>query len=146
MITARTSRSPRPSKGPGMILVALYGLFSLSAGARALYQIATKFEEAPVSFLLSALSAAIYVAATVFLAKSGPTARRWAVITVGIELAGVLLVGLVSVLIPQLFPEPSVWSHFGSGYGYVPLILPVLGLIWLNTGARRAVPRTRTLD
>jgi hypothetical protein len=26
--------------------------------------------------------------------------------------------------------EPTVWSHFGSGYGYLPLVLPVLGLLW----------------
>ena len=58
----------------------------------------------------------------------------------------VVLVGLISYAVPELFPEPSVWSHFGSGYGYVPLVLPIIGLIWLSTGGRRAAARTRNLD
>lgn len=144
--TSRTASAARQSKGPGMIIVALYGLFSLSAGARALYQILTKFDVAPVSFLLSGLSAAIYVAATIFLARSGPQAHRWAFVTITVELVGVVLVGLISYAVPELFPEPSVWSHFGSGYGYVPLVLPIIGLIWLSTGGRRSAARTRNLD
>jgi hypothetical protein len=24
-----------------------------------------------------------------------------------------------------------VWSLFGRGYGFIPLLLPVLGLVWL---------------
>jgi hypothetical protein len=27
-----------------------------------------------------------------------------------------------------------VWSGFGAGYGYVPLVLPFLGLWWLWHG------------
>jgi hypothetical protein len=45
---------------------------------------------------------------------------------------GVLVVGLASYLLPEAFPDKTVWSHFGSGYGYVPLVLPVLGLWWLR--------------
>jgi hypothetical protein len=33
---------------------------------------------------------------------------------------------------PELFGHPSVWSGFGVGYGFIPLVLPVLGLIWLR--------------
>ena len=40
-------------------------------------------------------------------------------------------VGIVSFARPDLFPEPSVWSHLGQGYGYVPFVLPVVGLWWL---------------
>lgn len=119
------------SRGPGMIIVAVYGLFSLSAGARAAYQIATKFDEAPLSFVLSAIAAVVYVAATVALATRGIRAYWAAVATIGVELLGVLGVGTFSFLRPELFPLASVWSHFGSGYGYVPLVLPVVGLLWL---------------
>jgi len=32
-----------------------------------------------------------------------------------------------------------VWSGFGQGYGYVPLVLPFLGLLWLwRTGRTSA--------
>ena len=30
------------------------------------------------------------------------------------------------------FPDATVWSSYGGGYGYVPLVLPVLGLLWLR--------------
>ena len=44
---------------------------------------------------------------------------------------GVLSVGTISILRPDDFPRATVWSGFGQGYGYVPLLLPILGLIWL---------------
>jgi hypothetical protein len=118
--------------GPGRLLVAVYGLFAISAGARAGWQIATRFDEAPVAYLLSALAAAIYLVAAVGLARGGPTARRVALVSCGIELAGVLVVGTISLALPEMFPRATVWSGFGVGYGFVPLILPVLGLFWLS--------------
>ena len=118
--------------GVGRLLIAVYGIFAISASARALFQLFTKFNEAPVAYLLSALSAAVYIVATLSLARSGQLWSRIAWLAVGFELAGVLVVGLLSFLVPQLFSHPSVWSGFGVGYGYVPLVLPVLGLIWLG--------------
>jgi hypothetical protein len=50
----------------------------------------------------------------------------------------VLVVGLASYLATDAFPDKTVWSHFGSGYGYVPLVLPVVGLLWLRRTARGA--------
>lgn len=127
-----------------MLLVAVYALFSLSAGARAAYQIIVKFDAAPVSFLLSGLAAAVYVVATVSLARRGVRAYWTSVATISVELLGVLAVGVFSVLAPQFFPLASVSSHFGQGYGYVPLVLPVLGLWWLATHRpTRPQPHTR---
>jgi hypothetical protein len=120
------------ASGIGRLLIAVYGVFALSASARALFQLLTKFEEAPLAYSLSALSALVYIVATVALAKTGEVWNRIAWWTVGFELAGVIGVGLLSLLLPQLFDHPSVWSGFGSGYGYVPLLLPILGLIWLR--------------
>ncbi|GAB3738405.1 hypothetical protein [Microlunatus parietis] len=125
---------PRPGntrKGPGRILVAVYGLFALSAGARAGLQLATRFAEAPLAYLLSALAAAIYLVATITLGLGTRTSRRIAWVAVGIELAGVLAVGTLSLLDPAAFPHATVWSGYGIGYGFVPLILPVIGLVWL---------------
>lgn len=116
--------------GVGRLLIAVYGVFALSATARALYQLATEFSQAPVAYALSAISALVYVFATMALAK--PTWRRFAPAAVWFELIGVLLVGTLSFVAPQWFAHPSVWSGFGSGYGYVPLALPILGLIWLR--------------
>jgi hypothetical protein len=124
--------------GPGRLLVAVYGLFALSASARAGVQIATKFSHAPVAYLLSAFAAVVYILATVALTVGTPTARRIAVVSCSIELAGVLAVGTWSLADPATFPDATVWSSYGSGYGFVPLVLPVFGLLWLRRWTRRA--------
>jgi hypothetical protein len=127
--------------GPGRLLVAVYGLFALSASARAAVQIATKFSHAPVAYLLSAFAAAVYILATVTLAAGTPAARRIAVLSCSVELAGVLAVGTWSLVDPATFPDATVWSGYGSGYGFVPLVLPVFGLLWLRRLTRRAGSR-----
>ncbi len=119
--------------GPGRVLVGLYGLFALAAGARAGVQIATRFDEAPLAYLLSAAAAAIYVLATIGLVRGGPGGRRLALVSCTIELVGVLVIGTVSVFAPDTFPDETVWSGYGRGYGFVPLVLPVLGLLWLRS-------------
>ena len=127
--------------GPGRLLVAIYALFALSASARAGVQIATKFGHAPVAYLLSAFAAVVYIIATVTFVVGSPTARRIALASCSIELAGVLAVGTWSLADPATFPDATVWSGYGSGYGFVPLVLPVFGLLWLRRWTRRARAR-----
>ena len=134
---AGTVRADRKSSGFGRLIVVVYGVFSLSAGVRSLYQILTDFGSAPLPYLLSAFAAAVYVLATVALARPGARWHRTATAAVLVELLGVVGVGILSVLVPELFPEASVWSQFGRDYGWVPLVLPVVGLVWL----RRSRPR-----
>jgi hypothetical protein len=123
--------APRRS-GPGRLIIALYAVFVVGSVSRATFQIATKWEQAPVAYALSALAAAVYVVATVSLALPGP--RAWAVslAAIGTELVGVLAVGTWSVLDPATFPDATVWSQYGRGYLYIPLVLPVAGLWWLR--------------
>lgn len=123
--------------GAGRLLVALYGLFALAAGARAAYQIVTKWEQAPAAYALSAVAAGVYLLACAGLARRTPGAWRLAAVTCTIELVGVLLVGSMTALRPELFAAATVWSSFGAGYGYVPLALPLLGLGWLLRGDTR---------
>jgi hypothetical protein len=130
--------------GPGRLLVAVYALFALSAFARAVVQITTKFSHAPVAYVLSAFAAVVYILATITLAVGSPTARRIAVLSCSVELAGVLAVGTWSLVDRATFPDATVWSGYGSGYGFVPLVLPVFGLLWLRrwtvrTGTRRTI-------
>lgn len=114
------------------MLITVYGIFAIAATSRSAVQIATRFDDAPVAYVLSAFAAVVYVLATIALASGG---RRVAFVACSIELAGVLLVGAVSLLVPQAFPDATVWSFFGIGYGFVPLVLPVLGLWWLRRTA-----------
>ncbi|WP_219470696.1 hypothetical protein [Nonomuraea rhizosphaerae] len=116
------------NEGPGRVLVAVYGLFALAAGARAGVQIATRFGEAPLAYGLSAFAAVVYILLTVALARN---ARTLALVSLGIELAGVLIIGTLSVLDPAAFPEATVWSVYGRGYLFIPLVLPFVGLYWL---------------
>lgn len=124
-------RPRRTNTGFGRVLVLVYGVFAVSASARAGLQIATKFDEAPVPYLLSAFAAAVYIVATVALARGTERARRVAIVAVLVELIGILIVGVVTVADPGDFPADTVWSRFGQGYGFVPLVLPLVGLWWL---------------
>jgi hypothetical protein len=118
--------------GPGRVLIGLYGVFALSAGARAGVQIATRFSDAPLAYLLSALAAVVYLVAMVGFIRGGGGGRRLALVCCSVELVGVLAVGTASLVAREAFPHDTVWSVYGRGYGFVPLVLPVLGLLWLN--------------
>ena len=118
-------RASDVGRGAGRLLVAVYAVFALSASSRAGLQLATEFDRAPVAYALSAVAAGVYLVATVALARG---ARRLAWATVLFELVGVLVVGTLTVVVDDLFPDQTVWSTYGSGYGFIPLVLPVLGL------------------
>lgn len=124
--------SQTSKRGFGTLLIAVYAVFAISATARASYQLATKFTDAPLAYLLSALSAVVYIVATISLAKQSALAARVARIAVTFELVGVLVIGTLSLLLPQWFHHPTVWSWYGLSYACLPLVLPILGLLWLK--------------
>jgi hypothetical protein len=120
--------------GIGRVLVIVYAIMALGATGRSFVQIVERFDEAPLAYTLSALSALVYIVATLALVFAGR--RGWYVVAwvaIVFELVGVLIVGTLSFVMPELFAHPTVWSWFGSGYLFVPLVLPFLGLWWLAT-------------
>ncbi|WP_293695195.1 hypothetical protein [uncultured Agrococcus sp.] len=129
------------SSGFGRALIAVYAVLALAATGRSFVQIVRAFDEAPLAYTLSALSALVYIVATVALLRKGEVWRRVAQFAIGFELVGVIVVGALSLVMPQLFAHPSVWSWFGMGYLFVPLVLPVVGLWWIHKGSRREVAR-----
>ncbi|WP_417235733.1 hypothetical protein [Arthrobacter sp.] len=131
MNTPATQQSTGRQAGLGRIIIAVYGIFAISSTARAGYQMLTKFGEAPLAYMLSAVAAVIYIVATIALASHKPGSWRLSLIALLIELVGVIVVGILSFALPQDFAHPAVWSHFGQGYGYIPLVLPLVGLWWL---------------
>lgn len=120
--------------GIGRLLIAVYGLLALAASGRSFVQILDprEFGPAPLAYSLSALSAVVYIAATVALTRRGGAWYRAAWATIGFELLGVLVVGTLSLVDPALFAHKTVWSVYGRGYGFVPLVLPILGMWWLS--------------
>lgn len=134
-VPARASRR----RGFAALLVIVYAVFALSASARAGYQVLTEFDRAPVAYTFSLLSALTYILATVLLARRGGDSRA-ALVVVTAELLGVLGVGTLTLVDPRLFPDATVWSLYGIGYAFVPLLLPVVALVYLvrrRTAARR---------
>ncbi|MCH6232155.1 hypothetical protein MK786_15490 [Microbacterium sp. CFH 31415] len=128
------ARPRRRMTGIGRVLVIVYAIMALAATGRSFVQIVQSFDEAPLAYTLSAISAVVYIIATLALVFAG--SRAWylvAWIAIVFELAGVLIVGALSFLLPDLFAHPTVWSWFGLGYLFVPLVLPFFGLWWLIT-------------
>jgi hypothetical protein len=121
-----SGRAPSTRHGLGRVLVFVYGLFAVAATARALVQLATDASLAPVAYSLSLFSGVVYIAATWALATDR---RKVAMATILVELTGVLVIGTLSH--PADIDRASVWSDYGNGYGFVPLVLPLVGLWWL---------------
>jgi hypothetical protein len=120
------------------VLVAVYAVFVLAAGSRAIVQLTTQFSDAPLAYTLSAAAALVYLAATIALARSGEGARRAAVACLSFELIGVLAVGTFTLVDPNAFPDDTVWSDFGRGYLFIPVVLPIVGLLYLRNARGRA--------
>jgi hypothetical protein len=141
--TRETGRG-ETGRGVGRVLVAVYAVFALSASARAGVQLVARYHEAPLAYFLSAFAGGVYILATIGLAGRGPRSRMLAWVAVLVELTGVLVVGTLSVAAPADFPKATVWSGYGAGYGWVPLVLPIFGLLWLRrTGRNTAAESTR---
>ena len=121
-----------PRSGPHQVLLAVYALFVLAAGARSAVQLATDAGRAPVAYGLSVVAALTYAAGWVAIRRASEGRDGFARVMLWIELAGVVVVGTLSLVRRDLFPDASVWSDYGSGYGFVPVVLPVAGLIWLR--------------
>ena len=128
------------AKGGARLLVVVYAIFAIGATARSVVQLSTRFDEAPLAYGLSAVAAVVYIVATVALARADRTSRRVARAALTFELAGVVIVGTASLLVADAFPRATVWSSFGSGYLFIPLALPIIGLSWL----RRSSPANGT--
>ncbi|PZS33900.1 MAG: hypothetical protein DLM58_06760 [Pseudonocardiales bacterium] len=131
------SASPSLKTGPARVLIFLYGLFVLAATGRSAFQLAAQFHRAPTAYVLSAVAALVYIAALAALLRR---ARRIALLTCSIELLGVLAIGTWSYLSPHEFPDATVWSGYGQGYGYLPLLLPILALLWVRASLRTDPP------
>ena len=120
-------------RGLGRTLVFVYGLFAFAATGRSVLQLSEAAPALPLPYVLSGVAAVIYLVATFALARDH---GRLALVAVTIELVGVLVVGFTSAAFPSDYHEKTVWSQFGGGYGYVPLVLPLVGLWWLLRGSR----------
>lgn len=133
-----TDASPAGTiSGPGRLFTLLYGIFAVGATSRAGVQLLERASFAPVAYGLSAVSALVYVVGFVLLLRWGhPSSRRAMRVLCLVELTGVVVVGTLSLVRPELFPDATVWSEYGMGYLFLPAILPLLVLRWLRRTER----------
>ncbi|MEU0811946.1 hypothetical protein [Streptomyces sp. NPDC005970] len=126
------NRRTELGQGPGRLLVLLYGVFTVAAASRSIYQLIAQYHEAPLAYVLSAVSAVVYAFITVSLVRGGEGARKAAIVCCAAELLGVLTIGTWTLVAPSAFPDQTVWSDYGMGYLFIPIFLPVTGLFWLR--------------
>jgi hypothetical protein len=114
----------------------------MAAVGRSAFQIIDHFAKAPVAISISGVSALVYVLAMVALIVHRGAWYRVAWVTVSIEFAGVVIVGAITTFFPDALGPDSgnafgdtatVWTVFGQGYWFVPLVLPLAGMWWLKT-------------
>ncbi|MFF7973187.1 hypothetical protein [Streptomyces sp. NPDC007905] len=139
-VTAVEEKPTRLISGPGMLLVWFYGVMVVGAVSRSAYQIATDFDRAPLAYSLSAVAGVVYGFITYTLIRGGETARRAGLVCCAAELAGVLIVGTWTLVDRSAFPDATVWSDYGMGYVFIPVLLPLSALYWLRK-SRSAVTR-----
>ncbi|WP_093609030.1 hypothetical protein [Streptomyces indicus] len=125
--------------GPGMLLVWLYGVMVVGAVSRSVYQISTEFDRAPLAYSLSAVAALVYAFITYTLVRGGETARKAALACCAAELVGVFVVGTWTLVDPSAFPDATVWSDFGMGYLFIPVLLPLTAIMWLRRSRTSSV-------
>ncbi len=124
-------------RGDGQVaLLAAYSLLAFAATGRSLYELVFKFSEAPFEYTLSTVAAIVYIVATWAIAKADEHSLRVARVACTFELVGVLTVGTLTIVSPDLFAVPTVWSYYGIGYGFLPLVVPILALWWISRQQR----------
>ncbi|SEG72995.1 hypothetical protein SAMN05216223_10958 [Actinacidiphila yanglinensis] len=141
---AAPSAKARIGTGPGRLLLSLYGVFTVAALSRSIVQLSTKYHEAPLAYVLSGVAGVVYAVITLALWRGGETARRVALVSCSAELLGVITVGIWTVVDSSAFPDATVWSDFGIGYVFLPIVLPVTGLLWLRRSARQGAETARS--
>ncbi|WP_328559484.1 hypothetical protein [Streptomyces coelicoflavus] len=130
--TEEKQAGQRLISGPGILLVWLYGVMVVGAVSRSVYQIATELDRAPLAYSLSAVAGVVYGFITYTLVRGGERARRAALVCCAAELVGVLTVGTWTLVEPSAFADATVWSDYGMGYLFIPVLLPLSALYWLR--------------
>jgi len=124
-------------------LIFFYGLWALAALGRAAYQYGFRRPADATPTHISTFVGLLYLAIIAGLRRRSARAWRITLALLTVELAGVLIVGTLD-LVWRPFPYASVWSQYGSGYFFMPLLMPLAGLAWLlrrNTRAAYGLAR-----
>lgn len=133
-------QKPKGDEGIGADLVSIFGyvlgisypVLALSTSVRSLYQIF--FKEGVTNYVppsLSAIAAVCYIVACIGFLYRKKWAWRVSLITLIAETFFALVVGVLSLVIPDVIGR-TVWANFGIDYGFFPFIQPLIGIVWLT--------------
>ena len=82
--------------------------------------------------LIAFLAGFVYLAVALGLTHNGRKMRLVAGGGLIISLVAPIIMGLLELGMPATLPSvPSPWANFGADYYYLPLILSVVGLVWM---------------
>ncbi|MCE2850744.1 MAG: hypothetical protein ACK5C8_00785 [Roseiflexaceae bacterium] len=109
------------NQSPGM--ATLYAFWAFAVCSRALWQYTVE-QQFALPTHLSALAGILYLGIAYWAWYGQIRALRIGLI---IECGGVIAVSLYEQSAP--FAYATAWSHWGVGYFYIPLALPIVGLV-----------------
>ena len=121
----------RPAYGLGRLVILGYAIVAGLIFYREVARLAELGGQAPLSAVLSVVATLLYVVTAVAVAHNGRRMRRVAWVCTVAGLIGVLGAGLVGLADPDLVVARTVWSEFGAGYAFAPLVLPLVAAFWL---------------
>lgn len=113
---------------PGM--ATLYAFWALAVCSRALWQYMVD-QQYLLPTHLSALAGILYLAIAYWAWHGQVRALRIGLV---IECCGVIAVSIYEQFMPLAYA--TAWSQWGAGYLYIPLALPVVGLIMTRNSQR----------
>ena len=120
----------KPSWGLGRVVMALFWLFGVWTTVVAIRDLFSLDGSPEGPAVLALIAGVIYLLAAAAITHNGRRMRMIGWATIGIELVGPLMCGVLSVGVPQLVIG-GAWGEFGHEFFYLPLPLGVIGLVWM---------------
>ena len=136
-----------PSWGLGRIVMLIFWLFGLFTTIPAVIYLIRETQMPIGPRLVAVLAGVTYLLVALGITHNGKKMRIMAWAALVASLVGPFVMGLFELGIEQVSAVPSAWARFGAYYWYVPLVLPVIGLVWMwRSNPRRIVIIAEGID
>lgn len=121
-----------PSLGLGRLVMALFWVFGVIVTLISVKNLAGDSEAPLGPRFVALLASAVYVIAAVGLTHNGRRMRVIAWASLVISLVGPLIVGVGALGLPSEYSLSfSPWAQFGTTYWGLPLVIPLVGMVWM---------------
>lgn len=113
-----------------LVMVAFWGVGLWLTGA-ALADLFTHGEGPRGPEILALVAGVVYLLAALALTHNGRRMRIIGWACIGATIAAPILFAVAGVGLPQLAEPRSAWTGFGSDFFYLPLLVSVIGCVWM---------------